>query len=73
MTPDERDRLARLEANFTHLKADVDEIKSDMKKVKDVVISAKGGWKVLVAIGAISGSVGAAIGKFAPFLTQLPR
>lgn len=54
-------------AKIEGLQADVSEIKSDMKQVLTTLSETKGGWKVLVSVGAISGSVGAFIGKVLPF------
>lgn len=50
MTPEERDRLTRVEERTKTLGDDVSEIKHDMKEVLAAIQAAKGGWK-MIAVG----------------------
>jgi len=68
VTPEEQRRLAVVETRAETMAADIHEMKVDLKRIADILAQAKGSWRTLVVIGAISGAVGAFIGKFAPFL-----
>jgi hypothetical protein len=37
-----------------------------MTEVHDMMLTAKGGWKVFVAVGSISAGIGGVIAKFVP-------
>lgn len=50
------------------LEDDLSEIKTDIRAIRDVMMQAKGGWRALVIVGGVSGTVGALIGKLLPFL-----
>lgn len=63
MTPDDLQRLATLEANYTHMTKQLDEMASDMRAVRATLDQAKGGWKTLVVIGGVAGAIGAALAK----------
>ena len=51
---------------------EVHDIKTAVTSIKATVDQSRGGWRVLVAVAGISGSVGALIAKVAPFLTTKP-
>lgn len=68
MTPDERDRLSKLEVEVTIMKDTLGDIRKDTREVRDVVLNAKGGWKTLVVVGGIAGTIGAIFGKLASIL-----
>jgi len=68
MTPDERDRLAKVEQRVENQAEDIREIKSDVKEILAAINQAKGAWKLYVAIGTVSGAIGAAVAKLAPLL-----
>lgn len=68
MTPDERDRLVKLEQQMTDTREDMGEIKGDVKTILSTLAEAKGGWKTLVLIAGAAGTLGAfavkAVGVF---------
>jgi hypothetical protein len=66
MTPEERDRLTRLETQMSTVREDMGEIKGDVKAIRAVVDEARGGWKVLAIVSGLSATVGGAIVKMAP-------
>jgi len=68
MSPEERDRLAKVETRVENQAEDIREIKSDDKEILAVINQAKGGWKFYVAIGTVAGAIGAAVAKLAPML-----
>jgi chromosome condensin MukBEF ATPase and DNA-binding subunit MukB len=68
MTPEERDRLARLEVEMTLVKETLGDIRRDTREVRDAVLNAKGGWRTLAVIGGVSAAIGGVIAKFASWL-----
>lgn len=68
MTPDERDRLARLEAHYEGLKEDMREMRDDVRALRDMAENAKGGWRTLMIVGGIGSVVGGMLVKFVPIL-----
>jgi hypothetical protein len=64
---DPRD-FGRLEAEVATLTKTVEAMSADLKAVRSALDAAGGGWRVLVAVGAISGAVSAAAVKILPFI-----
>ena len=58
-------RLGSLEDRFDRMEAKVDEILKVMHE-------GKGGYKTLILMAGIAGSLGALVGKFLPFLNIKP-
>jgi hypothetical protein len=51
----------------------MDEVKADLKIIRETLQQAKGGWKTLMLVAGISSTVGAFIAKFTPFAGFLPK
>ena len=64
---DPRD-FGRLEAEVQTLTKSVEAMSADLKAVRSALDAAGGGWRVLVAVGALSGSISAIAIKLIPFL-----
>lgn len=61
MSPEERDRLSKLEEKHVAIADDVAEIKKDVRETRDAIVGAKIGWKILLGVsGAIGGLAGIA-------------
>jgi hypothetical protein len=60
--------FGRLEAEVKALNKSVEAMSADLKAVRSALDAAGGGWRVLVAVGAISGAVSAAAVKILPAL-----
>jgi hypothetical protein len=60
--------FGRLEAEVKALTKSVEAMSTDLKAVRSALDAAGGGWRVLVAVGAISGSISALAIKLLPFL-----
>ena len=73
VTVNEQRTIGRLEAKIETLEKQQAAIMTELKQISGTLAEAKGGWKTLIAVGAIAGSAGAIIGKFAPFFGFLPR
>lgn len=58
MTPEERDRLVRLERDFEHIKNSLDTIVQDVAEMKRAALMGKGALVVLMRIGAVLVVVG---------------
>lgn len=68
----ERD-MGRLEARVDRGEIDLREIKADVKAILGLVNQARGGWKMLVVVGAVAGAVGALVTKLGMLAGFLPR
>lgn len=66
---DERE-FGQLEARLETLEREMKEMRADMRYVRDAISTAKGGWKTMAWVIAVSGIAGAISGKF---LTMLLR
>lgn len=65
MTPEERDRLTRVEMQFSALEEQYRELRSDVREIKEILTQAKGGWRVLMIIGGAGAMVGGLLLKLA--------
>jgi hypothetical protein len=52
----------RLEADVEHLKATVDELRADVRIMRDLMEQGKGGWKLLIAVGGATSIITSFIG-----------
>jgi len=64
---DPRD-FGRLEAEVKALTKSLETLSQDMKAVRSALDAASGGWRVLVAVGALSGAISAVAIKILPFI-----
>ncbi len=48
------------------------EVKADVKEILKIAHEGRGGYKTLLLIAGVAGSVGALVGKFLPFLNIKP-
>lgn len=67
MTPEERDRLSRLEARHDAMEQKLDAIARDTRETRDAIMGAKGGWKTIAFLIGGSSAIGALIAKFASY------
>lgn len=63
MTPDERDRLVRLETRAAALETAVNETRADVKQILAYMNQGRGGWKTIAMISGSSGVIGALLAK----------
>jgi hypothetical protein len=74
MTEDVQRTLGEHAAHITNLRTDMQEIKTDVRAIRDLLSEAKGGWKTLMLIGGVAGVLGAATSKLLHWLMPfLPR
>lgn len=68
MTDDERDRLTRLEVQFSHLSKSMDDTHQKVTVMHDLLMQAKGMRLLIVAMAAVAGFFSALVAKYVPFL-----
>lgn len=66
MTPEER--IAVLETEMAAMQRAMDDMRADVRIIRDTLIHAKGGWKTLMLVAGAAGSAGAILAKIVPFL-----
>lgn len=67
----ERD-VGALEARMETVEQEIHAMRSDVREIRDALVSTRGGWKLLTLIVGISASVGAALAKLVPIFST-PR
>lgn len=72
-TPGYERELGGVQARLEELERGQDQIKRDVREIRDVVVSVKGGWKTIAAIATVSAAVGVFLTKIAAWLMMLPR
>ena len=68
MSDDTQRAIGQLEGRMSALEAHVSEIHADTKAMRKTIDEAKGGWKTLVMVAGVAGTVGAVVGKLLPFI-----
>lgn len=66
-------QIAVLKTELEYVRKDMDEIKSDLKAVRETLTQAKGGWKTLMLVAGVASALGALLSKVVPFLSAFPR
>lgn len=64
--------VGALEARMEIVEAEIQAVRRDVREIRDALVTARGGWKMLTLAIGLSASLGAVIGKFLPIL-NLPR
>lgn len=62
--PDLQRDIGRLEAKVEHLEKQVDSMAQKLDQLVSIAENARGGWKMLLAVGAAAGALGAFLAKF---------
>ena len=73
MTESHDVQIAVLKTELDHVRKDMDELKFDIKDIKETLQQAKGGWKTLMLVAGISSTVGAFVAKAAPWFGVFPK
>lgn len=66
MSPSESQQIGSLTADVANIKRQLEKQDKTLTEVRDMIVSAKGGWWTLMAVGGIAGGVGAFLAKFWP-------
>ena len=65
--------LGGVQARLEALEEGQATIQRDVREIRDVVVSVKGGWKTVAVIASLSGAVVLMLSKLASWLMLLPR
>lgn len=68
MTDDERDRLTRLEVQFSHLAKAMDDTHQKVTVMHDLLMQAKGMKYLIMVMATIGGGLSALAVKYLPFI-----
>ena len=56
--------IKHLQADMDKMVNDMDEIKSTLKSIQQTLDQAHGGWRMLMAVASVAGTIGAIVGWF---------
>ena len=62
--------IAHLQDDMDKLVADINDIKATLAAIQTTLAEAKGGWRMLMMIAGISGTIGAAITQVANYVSS---
>jgi chromosome condensin MukBEF ATPase and DNA-binding subunit MukB len=62
--------VGALQARMENVEAELHAIRSDVREIRDALVTARGGWKTLSFVIGLSLGLGAAAAKIAPLLLQ---
>jgi molybdopterin biosynthesis enzyme len=65
--------FGRVTGEVSALRRDVDLMRDDIKELLAAVENAKGGWRVLLAVGGVAGALGALVVKGWAFFGGVPK
>ncbi len=69
MTNLERD-MGSLEARMQTVEQELHAIRSDVREIRDALVSMKGGWRTLLMVISMATTVGAILGRYLPQLVE---
>ncbi len=64
--------VGALQARMEAVESEMQAMRADVREIRDALVTARGGWKMLTLVIGFSVSLGAALGKLLPAL-MLPR
>ncbi|WP_210324339.1 hypothetical protein [Aestuariivirga litoralis] len=70
MTTSIERELGNLQARMEAVESELHAIREDMREIRDVLVSAKGGWRLFMLAFGFAASVGAALDHFVPLLRR---
>ena len=73
MTRTPEERLAALETWKAGADKDIETMASDVREIRDAILTAKGGWKALAVVFALGSAIGGVATKLAEFLPSIIR
>jgi chromosome condensin MukBEF ATPase and DNA-binding subunit MukB len=66
----ERD-VGALEARMEAVEQEIHAMRSDVREIRDALVTARGGWRTLTLVIGLSASLGAAIAKLLPIAAAI--
>jgi hypothetical protein len=73
MTPEELQRLTRLEVQFQYIQKELEDTHAKVTAMHDIITQAKGAKWVIVGTATIASAITALIVKVLPFLNSWPK
>ena len=73
MNDDVQRDLGRMEAQITTLISQVGVLNRKVDALDKTLSQATGGWRMLLLIGGVTGTLGGLIGKYLPFIDLRPH
>ena len=67
MSTTERD-IGSLQSDVEAMQRDLGVVKSDIREVRDIMLRAQGGWKMMVTLGTVCAFLGATAAKLLSFI-----
>jgi hypothetical protein len=64
--------VGALQARMETVETELQGIRSDVREIRDALVTARGSWKALSLVVGLSVSLGAAVGKLLPYLITSP-
>lgn len=65
--------MGDMQARLRALEKNAVEMRADIKSILAVLSEARGGWKAMLAVGAVSGAIGAGVMKASSFIGFMPK
>jgi hypothetical protein len=72
MSEDVQRDLGRMEAQITALISQVSALNVKVDAIDKTLSEAEGGWRMLLLMGGVAGTVGGFIGRYLPLLNSRP-
>ena len=63
--------VGALEARMQAVESEMQAVRADVREIRDALVTARGGWKMLTLVIGFSVSLGAALGQLLPSLPRL--
>lgn len=57
MTGHELENIAKLQTTVEHMQRDMDYLRTDVRELREALLSGRGSWKVVIGISAVAGSI----------------
>lgn len=73
MTPDERDRITKLEVELLHMRSQVDRMSAHVEQMHDLLQQARGAKYFIVAAAAVGGFLSSKLAVWSGFIGGLPK
>jgi hypothetical protein len=60
--------MGETQGRLLALESDMQELRRDVREIRDALVTVRGGWTLLSAVIGLSASLGAIIGKWLPVM-----
>jgi chromosome condensin MukBEF ATPase and DNA-binding subunit MukB len=60
--------VGSLEARMQTVETELHAIRSDVREIRDALVTARGGWRTLILLLSLASAIGAALGRYLPII-----